>query len=340
MFKANDYEEILKFNKPLFIDLRSEGEFKAGTIPGAISMPVLSNEERKVVGTLYDSGKITEAKLKGVEFFTPKLVDYYKFIAEACRDYEPILFCSRGGFRSTVLFDLLKSLGQKVYKLNLGYKGYRAYVLKCLENLGDYEYIVLKGFTGCGKTEILKELSKRGKNVLDLEGLANHRGSLFGGVGLGNQPSQKTFESEILESYRRFKKGPVFVEAESSRIGDLILPLKLKTAIATSPKKVLINDTVEGRLARIKGDYLRDYSEDTKKELMEALENLKKYISHKRYVDYLNLIKEEKFDFIIKDLMEKYYDANYAIKKDDFILSINNEDPEKSCDYLLEKLGL
>lgn len=181
MFKATDYEEILKFKNPLFIDLRSEGEFEEGTILGAISMPLLSNEERKIVGTLYVSGDIKGAKEKGVEFFAPKLTDYYRRISQMEEDHEVVLFCSRGGFRSTALFNLLKTLGHKVYKLDHGYKSYRKYVLNFMETLKDYKYVVLKGYTGCGKTEILKELRKRGENVLDLEGLARHRGSLFGG---------------------------------------------------------------------------------------------------------------------------------------------------------------
>ena len=115
MFKATDYKEILKFKNPIFIDLRSEGEFEDGTILGAISMPILSNEERKIVGTLYASGDVKRAKEKGVEFFAPKLTDYYSRISQMEEDHEVVLFCSRGGFRSTALFNLLKTLGHNVY---------------------------------------------------------------------------------------------------------------------------------------------------------------------------------------------------------------------------------
>ena len=335
MFKATDYKEILKFKNPIFIDLRSEGEFEDGTILGAISMPILSNEERKIVGTLYASGDVKRAKEKGVEFFAPKLTDYYKRISQLEEDHEVVLFCSRGGFRSTALFNLLKTLGHNVYKLNYGYKSYRKYVLNFMETFKDYKYVVLKGYTGCGKTEILKELRKRGENVLDLEDLARHRGSLFGGVGMGFQPSQKTFESELMESFKSFKQGPVFVEGESPRIGSINLPSELIKAMAKTDKVFLIEDTIERRTERIKSDYLSDYGFEKKEEIISALENLKRYISAKRYENYLKLVDEENFDFIIKDLMIKYYDANYSINKDKIFYKVLNEDIKKSCDTIL-----
>ena len=338
MFKATDYKEILKFKNPIFIDLRSEGEFEDGTILGAISMPVLSNEERKIVGTLYASGDVKGAKEKGVEFFAPKLTDYYKRISQMEEDHEVVLFCSRGGFRSTALFNLLKTLGHNVYKLNYGYKSYRKYVLNFMNTFKEYEYVVLKGYTGCGKTEILKELRKRGENVLDLEGLARHRGSLFGGVGMGFQPSQKTFESELIESFKSFKQGPVFVEGESPRIGSINLPSELIKAMAKTDKVFLIEDTIERRTERIKSDYLSDYGLEKKEEIISALENLKRYISVKRYENYLKLVDEENFDLIIKDLMIKYYDANYSINKDKIFYKILNEDIKKSCDTILNTL--
>ena len=338
MFKATDYKEILKFKNPIFIDLRSEGEFEDGTILGAISMPILSNEERKIVGTLYASGDVKRAKEKGVEFFAPKLTDYYKRISQMEEDHEVVLFCSRGGFRSTALFNLLKTLGHNVYKLNYGYKSYRKYVLNLMDTFKDYKYVVLKGYTGCGKTEILKELRKRGENVLDLEGLARHRGSLFGGVGMGFQPSQKTFESELIESFKSFKQGPVFVEGESPRIGSINLPSELIKAMAKTDKVFLIEDTIERRTERIKSDYLSDYGLEKKEEIISALENLKRYISRKRYENYLKLVDEENFDLIIKDLMIKYYDANYSINKDKIFYKILNEDIKKSCDTILNTL--
>ena len=337
MFKGNNYEEILKFNAPLFIDLRSNKEYMDGTIPCAISMPILDDEERKVVGTLYDSGKIDEAKLKGVEYVTPKLLKYYKFITENAKDREVVLFCSRGGFRSTVLFNLLKSLGEKVYKLNFGYKAYRRYVLDYLNGLSRYEYVVLNGYTGCGKTEILNELKALGENVLDLEKLASSRGSIFGGVGLLSQPSQKEFESRIVEEFKKFKKGPIYIEAESSKIGKLIVPRELNMAYKNSKHQILITSTLEDRVARIKKDYLNDYGKERKMELLDAFESLKRYISPKRYENYLSLLEEEKFDEIIIDLIEKYYDLNYVVAKKDFEREVLNIDSRQTALELIKK---
>ena len=204
-----------------------------------------------------------------------------------------------------------------------------------METLKDYKYVVLKGYTGCGKTEILKELRKRGENVLDLEGLARHRGSLFGGVGMGLQPSQKTFESELMESFKSFKQGPGFVEGESSRIGSINLPGELIKAMAKTDKVFLIEDTIERRIERIKSDYLSDYGLEKKEELISAFENLRRYISAKRYENYLKLLDEENFDLIIKDLIIKYYDANYSINKGGIFYKVFNEDIKKSCDTII-----
>ncbi len=332
MFKGIDYIETKKFKKPIFIDLRSEGEFLEATIPGSINMPVLSNEERKIVGTVYVEGDVERAKVLGVGFMSKKLDDYYKKISHLSHEGEVVLFCSRGGYRSTVFFNLLKSLGQKVYKLNFGYKGYRRYIIESLEE--EYErfnFVNLKGYTGCGKTEILKRLEKVAQ-VLDLEGLANHRGSSLGHVGMEPQPSQKMFESLIYEKLESFSNGIVFVESESTRIGSLIVPKKLYDAYTYSKDQVLVNSPMEYRVKRILEEYTG--SSNFTDEILEGLNNLKRYISEGRYENYLKALEEKNYEFIIEDLIVKYYDMNYSIKGN-YSLVVENTNSEKAAKEIL-----
>ena len=152
---------------------------------------------------------------------------------------------------------------------------------------------------------------------------------------MGLQPSQKTFESELMESFKSFKQGPIFVEGESPRIGSINLPAKLIKAMAQTDKVFLIEDTIERRTDRIKSDYLSDYGLEKKEELISAFENLRRYISAKRYENYLKLLDEENFDLIIKDLIIKYYDANYSINKGEIFYKVFNEDIKKSCDTII-----
>lgn len=152
---------------------------------------------------------------------------------------------------------------------------------------------------------------------------------------MGLQPSQKTFESELMESFKSFKQGPVFVEGESSRIGSINLPVELIKAMGQTDKVFLIEDTIERRTERIKSDYLSDYGLEKKEELISAFENLRRYISAKRYENYLKLLDEENFDLIIKDLIIKYYDANYSINKEEIFYKVFNEDIKKSCDTII-----
>ncbi|RVU55497.1 tRNA 2-selenouridine(34) synthase MnmH [Anaerosphaera multitolerans] len=337
MFKAIDYKETLNFKNPLYIDLRSEGEFFAFTIPNSVNMPILNDSQREEVSILYVKGEIEKSKAVGVQYALSKLNDYFNLVSNLGHERDIVLFCSRGGYRSTVLFNFLKSLDERVYKLNFGYKGYRHFIIDELPKLvKQFTFVNLNGYTGSGKTEILDELENLGAQVLNLEKLASHRGSIFGGVGLKDQPSQKMFESLLFEKLYSFKEKLVFTESESIKIGKLSLPKYLYDAYSLSPNQVLINSSIETRVRRIKEEYVHLEDGGFQREILQSLDELHKYINDKRFENYKNLIEKDEYDIVIEDLIKKYYDQNYSIKKSNFKLTMENEDSKVSAKKIFE----
>lgn len=336
MFLDSNYEEIEKLRDKsiVFIDLRSEDEFKEATIPGALNIPILSNEERVDVGTEYVKGSIQIAKEKGITYVSKKLPYIYKKISNLVESNDMVvIFCSRGGYRSTALFNLLKSLHINVYKLNGGYKNYRAHIVKNLESLlEDISPVLLTGNTGSGKTEILTSLKRKGADVIDLESLANHRGSLLGGVGLGKQPSQKMFESNLYEVLKNRKSNLVFFESESRRIGKIFIPNCLADKMS-SGNYVLIEDSLARRIKRIREEYVQKSDDD----IIESLESLRRYMSDTRIDKYIEMLENKNYDLIIQELIEKYYDKNYKkTSAEKIIFRINNFNSDKSAEMLID----
>ncbi len=227
-----------------------------------------------------------------------------------------VLFCARGGMRSASIASLLQALGLKVARIKDGYKGYRAYINNELPKLcNDIKYVVLHGNTGVGKTEILKELKNEGYHVLDLEGCANHRGSILGSVGLGETISQKQFESNIFETIKSVGSNYVFVEAESRRIGKVLIPeyihSKMKEGI-----HIFVDASIDFRKNIIINEYTKN--KDCDEEICEALFKLKKYISESSIEEYCEKIKEKNYEEVVVDLMIKYYDPLYTHSSDKY----------------------
>lgn len=338
MYNIISYEEATKLKNPLFIDIRSEKEFEESTIPNSINLPILNNSERKIVGKLYDNVSIDFAKKKGVEFGSQKLSKYYNFISDKSKENSVIIFCARGGYRSTILFNFLRSLNIKIYKLDKGYKGYRRYILENLENISTkFDYVNLNGYTGSGKTKILKYLEDLGAQVLNLEELANHRGSNFGQIGLGKQPSQKMFESILYEKLNSFTKNTVFVESESTKIGKINVPKYLYSAYTNSKHQVFIDSGLDDRINRIKAEYLKIENEDNFLEIMNSLKGVEKHIGKENSLNLKKNLENKNYDFVIKFLIERYYDINYAVKRKNFEFVLKNSDSKLSAQKLYER---
>ena len=222
---------------PDIIDVRSPGEFAEDHIPGARNLPVLNDAERERVGTLYKQVSSFEAKKLGAALVSRNIAQHLEtWFADKPKSYRPLVYCWRGGSRSGSLTHILQKIGFGAVQLEGGYKAYRRHVVAELARLPAlFDYRVVCGPTGSGKSRLLQILAGEGAQVLDLEALAAHRGSLLGALPNQPQPTQKSFESAIWHVLSRFDPArPVFVESESKKIGALRVPDALITAMRAS----------------------------------------------------------------------------------------------------------
>lgn len=335
------YEELLTESemrkRKLFIDVRTPNEYAHATIPGAVNIPVLDNHTREKVGTLYVKGQIEEAKQVGLEWASSQLPDMYQRYQQYAGEYdELVLFCSRGGMRSSAIFSLLKALGLPVRRLKGGYKAYRHYIISQLDvQLSNVRFVTLYGLSGTGKTDVLKELANQGAQVLDIEACANHRGSLLGGIGLSPPHSQKMFESLLFEESRHWGKGSVvFTEGESKRIGPVVMPESLYQAIQTGDK-LLIEATLEKRVEQIHKDYI--VGNDVQ-ELIETLEYMKKFMNKDRVCEMQQQLKNNQWDKVIERLLLSYYDPRYSYRGKVYLEIFSNEDEKATAQEILNWL--
>ncbi|MEW6371478.1 MAG: tRNA 2-selenouridine(34) synthase MnmH [Pseudomonadota bacterium] len=232
---ADIFPELDSFDT--IIDARSEGEFALDHLPGAINCPVLNNEERIRVGTLYKQVGAFEAKKVGAALVARNIAHHLDTLfADKPRDWKPLVYCWRGGNRSGSLAHILAKIGWPVVQLDGGYKAYRAYVSEALDNPPAVDFRVICGTTGSGKSRLLETLEQVGAQVLDLERLAAHRGSVLGHLPDEPQPTQKMFESRIWDKLRHFDLDqPVFVESESKKVGNLRVPDAVMERMRASP---------------------------------------------------------------------------------------------------------
>lgn len=294
----------------ILVDVRTVGEYEEATINGAVNIPLFTDEERAIIGTIYTRKSTDEAKKLGVKVVSEKLPIIYDKVCDLEKENgEVVIFCARGGMRSASITDLLAALGLRVRRIKGGYKGYRAFINEELPKVNEgIKYVVLHGNTGVGKTEILKGLREDGYDVLDLEGCANHRGSILGAVGKGGYITQKQFESNVYEELKAVKGKYVFVEAESKRIGKCTIPDYIHSAMK-SGIHIFVDADLDFRSKLIIDEYTM--GGDCNKEICEALVNLKKYIGEKNAEHYCDLVSNNEYEEVVKELMVKYYDPLY-----------------------------
>lgn len=327
MYKSVNYLDIELDGDYALVDVRSNGEYKEFTIPGAVNIPIFNDEERSTIGTIYKNESIEKAKKVGIQMVSNKLLEMYEKFSTLKNDYrEVVVFCERGGMRSSSLWSLFNSIGLKVTKLEGGYKGYRAAVNENLPKLAEQvTFIMLHGHTGTGKTDLLKLLEQRGLDVLDLEGYANHRGSLLGDVGLPGKVSQKQFDALVFEKLRRRKTDFVLIEAESGRIGNVIIPQFLHDRMKAGIH-IMVEGSLDARAHRIVDEYI--VNENSKQEILEALNKLDKYMGNKRTEAIRQLVLEENYLEASKELMLIHYDPLYSKgqQRYEFALTVNSDD--------------
>ena len=323
-----ELQAILVADTPL-IDVRAEVEFESGAFPSATNLPILNNSERERVGTCYKNEGPDAAENLGHELVSggtrdSRVQNWCKFI-----DNNPSaqIYCYRGGLRSTLAQQWLKDLGYQIPKIKGGYKALRRSLLDVFDNLP--ELIVVAGKTGTGKTEFLAKVT----NKVDLEHRANHRGSAFG-KQLTDQPAQVDFENSVALDFLRLSAQNVLIEDESRLIGRINLPLPLQKAMSQS-KIILLEDSLENRVARINREYLVEQfdaiaiktgsQENAHKELeqlfMDSLGAIKKRLGPERYEKLSGLMTLgfeaqrqgdcNEHNHWIQLLLEDYYDPMY-----------------------------
>ncbi|MFV1878463.1 tRNA 2-selenouridine(34) synthase MnmH [Nioella sp.] len=300
------------------IDVRAPAEFAEDHLPGAISLPVLSDEERARVGTIYKQVSPFDARKIGAALVARNAARHIETqLMDKPGGWQPLVYCWRGGQRSNSFATILRQIGWRVEVLEGGYRSYRRAVVEALYH-GDlpFRLIRLDGNTGTAKTALLALMRERGVQVVDLEGLAGHRGSILGSIA-GGQPSQKGFESALITAFRGFDPmRPVVVEAESARIGALRLPPALWHAMIRAPR-VEVEAPVPARaayLARAYADLLADPAE-----LMRLLEGLRALVGADRVAQWLAMVEARDWLTLAEGLVVHHYDPAYARarKRDD-----------------------
>lgn len=318
----------------IWVDVRTPSEYRQGHVPGAYNLPLFTDRERAEVGTLYaKSGKYAAIE-RGLELVGPRLARMLRQGKALSRKGKLMLYCWRGGMRSASVAWLLRleDIDLEVYPG--GYKGYRNAFLSLLEK--NWKFTVLGGPTLCGKTEILKQLARNGEQVLDLEALARHKGSAFGGIGQGEQPNNETFSNLLHEALERFDpERTVWCEGESRNIGKVVMPEAFFRKLSCSPV-VWIELPKEERIGRA----LREYGQMPVELLTDCFEKIKRRIGLDRARKAIAFLSEGNLSRAAEIALD-YYDKTYLYslqnRKNLIVYRCEKSLPEEASRMLIEE---
>jgi tRNA 2-selenouridine synthase len=291
------------------IDVRTPLEFEEDHIPGAVNVPLLSNEERVEVGTIYKQIGAIEARRRGLELTCARFSAMVERIVTVSAGRPVIVYCWRGGLRSASVAMLVETCGTPAWQLDGGYKSFRSQVIDYFERCDfSVPLIVMHGMTGTGKTTFINGLNPSHWATIDLEGIACHRGSAFGALGMEQNFSQKHFETLLWDTFRRLPTDrPIVLEGESQRIGKYSLPGRLYQKMAESCK-VWCHAGIDTRVIRLTAEYARP---EYRSEMQEALERIRKKLGGTRYVELKSCLDEWDVAGIARGLIDGYYDRMY-----------------------------
>lgn len=325
-------------NLPI-IDVRSPGEYAKGHIPNAINIDLFTDDERAIVGTAYKKESKERAIELGYEFVTPKLNDFVTKSLEIAPKKEVVVHCWRGGMRSNSFADHLIENGfTQVYVIEKGYKAYRNYVLQFFGQA--FNLKVLGGYTGSGKTEILHYLAKKGQQIVDLEALANHRGSSFGGIDLPPQPSTEQFESNLFFKLRSLDPAlPIWVEDESRAIGNIVIPELFYLKMREVPV-YFIDVPFQERVKHLVATYA-NLSQD---KLADAIKRITKRLGYDKSKFALEALENKNYHKVVEITLfyyDKYYLKGLQKREESAIvkLEINAVSSEKTADFLINLIN-
>ncbi|WP_339743850.1 tRNA 2-selenouridine(34) synthase MnmH [uncultured Maricaulis sp.] len=295
----------------LVIDVRSPSEFAEDRLPGAINLPVLSDDERARVGTVYKQVSTFDARREGAALVTRNIGHHLETaLAGLPKKSRLLLYCWRGGMRSRSMALVLSAVGWKITLLRGGYRTWRREVVAQLEHSDEpLPFILIDGQTGTAKTAILLELAARGAQIIDLEGLASHRGSAFGDFAAIPQPSQKRFETLLWEQLRSMDLSrPIYLEAESNMVGRRQLPARIWTAMKAAPR-ITISAPVPARAAYLVEAY-PDLAGDAAK-LNASLDQLASRHAKTLIAQWRELHAAGDYRELAAELITAHYDAAY-----------------------------
>ena len=302
-------EEIGAFDE--IIDVRTPAEFAEDCIPGSINCPVLDNEQRIEIGTLYKQVSPFDAKKLGAAYVSENIARHLRetFYSRP-RNWRPLVVCWRGGERSGAMTHVLRRVGWNAHQLHGGYKAYRREVIVQLDAIPPtLRFTVVCGATGNGKSRVLQAMARQGAQVLDLEELASHKGSVLGVLPGTTQPSQKRFESLLLLSLKQFDpEKPVFVEAESRKIGQVFLPSRLLERMRASAC-VRIEAPFEARVDFLLRDY--DYFLAAPGWLNSRLDALRALHSRETMERWKQYTEDGRWHALVRELLAQHYDPLY-----------------------------
>lgn len=302
--------ELSQFD--VIIDVRTPAEFALDHLPGAINCPVLSNEERVIVGTLYKQVSPFAARQRGAQFISRNIAQHLEKQFEGKpKDWQPLIYCWRGGMRSGAMVHILRQVGWSAAQLHGGYQAFRRHVVADLERLSpQFHYKVLCGKTGSGKTRLLEALGALNAQVIDLEALAEHRGSVLGAIPDQVQPSQKKFESLLWQKLQSFDAGkPVFVEAESRKIGSVSLPATFATAMQDKGQLITLEAPFAARVKLLIEGYQHFLADPAGiKKLLGYLLELR---GRETITRWQSLADQGEWTILVEELLQQHYDPSY-----------------------------
>jgi len=328
--------EFLELGKTIpIIDVRTPAEFEQGHIPGAYNIPLFTNEERAVVGTLYKKASKESALMKGLDFVGSKMSSFITEAKKIAPESKILIHCWRGGMRSASMAWLFKTAGFEAHTLYGGYKAYRNYIRKSFENQS--QMVILGGYTGSGKTEILKHITACKAQAIDLEALANHKGSAFGHIGQLPQPTTEQFENNLAYEWSRNNfSSAIWLEDESRAIGYIQQPdnfyRKLRESIM-----VFVDVPREIRIQRL----VNEYSGIDQQALKNALIKICRRLGGQNFNKSIAALQENDYT-TVADLTLTYYDRAYTFgveQRDSskvFTLKLDEDNPKKTAQKVLD----
>ncbi len=308
MFQDITIEDLAarKKGEIVLIDVRSPSEYAESSIPGSINIPLFNDQERAEIGTLYKQVSVDAAQERGLEVVSAKLPAFIKEFAAISE--KKAVFCWRGGMRSKTTATLLSLMNIHAYRLSGGYRAYRQWVVAMLEDMSfEPPAYVIHGHTGNGKTALLRKLKQMGYPVLDLEGMAGHRGSVFGDIGL-RAHNQKTFDALLLDELLRNQRAPyVLMEAESKRIGKVVIP-EIVMSKKDQGTHIRIELPIEARVQTI----LEDYQPwEHPEACAEAFAKIESRLHRPIAVEIGDSLKNGNYNRAVELLLLYYYDPRY-----------------------------